>query len=395
MVALPSQSDLFSRIKVLNRPFLTDGCNSSDLPTQRFPPQSHLQAVTPTNAQGAVEWVLEMSVNGHMRTPKPLPSHLVGRPFTLAQALQAGVSRGRTRASDLWTPCHDVRLPLNVDVSLIDSCRAITSVTPGSLISHITAAKLHEFRLPARFINTQDIHLSKSLGQGRPQRTRVFGHELSLADTDYDVVQGIPVTSVQRTLLDIAQELSMDELVAIADQIVCAHNRSFGPSKLPLVEITELKSYVSLHRRQRGIRKLQAAMELVQVGVDSAPETQLRLCISRWALPKFICNFEIEDAAGNPKVAPDLSCPRYRTCAEYDGAHHLDPKQQSKDHDRNFLTASLGWHQAIINKNDMGNDGLVAITKIARMLVLGGWDDPNNLARQSLEGQLHVRKDVV
>lgn len=340
-----------------------------------------------------MEFISDLAVNGDMRTPKPLPLHLLGRPFTFDQARQAGVSRGRTRATDLWTPCRDVRLPKNVAVSLIDSCRAITAVTPGGLISHITAAKLHGFRLPLRFINTQDIHLSKNLGQGRPQRTRVEGHELSLAATDYDIVQGIPVTSVQRTLLDIAQELSIDELVAVADQIVCAHNRSFGPKKLPIVDISELHSYIAQHRGLRGIRKLQAAMKLVRVGADSAPETQLRLCINHWALPEFICNFEIKDAAGNPKVAPDLSCPRYRTCAEYDGGHHLTPEQQAKDHDRNFLTTSLGWHQSVINKNDMGNGGLVAVTKIARMLVLGGWDDPANLARRSLLGQLHVRKD--
>ncbi len=336
-----------------------------------------------------------MAVNGEMRTPDPLPLHLVGKPFTLVQALQAGVSRGRTRSPDLWTPCRGIRLPQDVDVTLIDSCRVVTALTPGSLISHITAAKLHEFRLPIRYLNTQDLHLSKNLGQGRPQRKRVYGHELSLAAGDFALVQGIPVTSVQRTLLDIAPELTVDELVVIADQIVCAHNRSFGPPKIPLVEINELKSYISRHRGLRGIRKLMASMELIRVGVDSAPETRLRLCLSRWALPEFLCNFEIEDAAGDPKVAPDLSCPRYRTCAEYDGAHHLSPEQQSKDHDRNFLTAALGWHQAVINKNDMANEGRVAITKIARMLVLGGWDDPQNLAGQSLLGQLYVRKDFM
>lgn len=336
-----------------------------------------------------------MAVNGEMRTPKPLPVHLVGRPFTLAQARRAGVARGRTRASDLSTPYRDIRLPHPAEVSLIERCRAITSVTPTSLISHITAAKLHEFRLPFRYFNMQDIHLSKNFGQGRPQRNRVYGHELSLAATDYAVVRGIPITSVQRTLLDIAPELTLDELVAVADQIVCAHNRSFGPPKLPLVEIAELHSYIAQHRGLRGIRKLVAAMELVRVGSDSAPETRLRLCINRWGLPEFRCNYEIKDAAGNPQVAPDLSCPRYRTCAEYDGGHHLSPEQQAKDHDRNFLTTSLGWHQSVINKNDMGKDGLVAITKIARMLVRGGWDDPQNLARQSLLGQLHVRKDVM
>ena len=285
-------------------------------------------------------------------------------------------------------------MPQGMNVSLLDSCRAITSVTDSSLISHITAAKLHQFRLPLRYLTNEEIHLSKNLGQGRPQRSRVHGHELSLTARDYAMVEGIPVTSVQRTLVDIAAILTVNELVAVADQIVCAHNLHFGPRKLPLVEISELNAYIAQHPHQRGIRTLTAAMKLVRVGADSAPETQLRLSIQRSGLPEFICNFEIRDNAGNPKIAPDLSCPRYRTCAEYDGAHHLSAEQQSKDHDRNFLTSTLGWHQAVINKNDMGNGARVAIIKIARMLVLGGWNDPENLAKGSLLGQLHVRKDV-
>ena len=375
------------------RHFLPARRNDAHRTASLLPPQGPLSAVLFTNPPTMVDWNADKTVNGNMRTPKPLPLHLVGRPFTLPQARQAGVTRGRTRASDLSTPYRDVRLPHPADVSLIERCRAIASVTPTSLISHITAAKLHEFRLPFRYMNMEDIHVSKNLGLGRPQRNRVYGHELSLAATDYALVQGIPVTSVQRTLLDIAPELSVDELVAVADQIVCAHNRSFGPPKLPLVEISELRAYIAQHRGLRGIRKLVAAMELVRVGSDSAPESQLRLFIQRWALPEFMCNYEIKDATGTPHVAPDLSCPRYRTCAEYDGGHHLSLEQQSKDHDRNFLTTSLGWHQSVINKNDMGNGGLVAVTKIARMLILGGWDDPANLARRSLLGQLHVRKD--
>lgn len=319
---------------------------------------------------------------------------LAGRPFTLDQARRAGVSRTRTRASDLWTPTRSVRLPRTVGVELLESCRAVTSVTPSSLISHVTAARLHQLRLPLRYMNTQDIHLSKNLGQGRPQRKRVHGHELALTQDDYAMVQGVPVTSIQRTLLDVAPYLSIDELIAIADQIVCAHNLSFGSPKLPLVEIGALKSYMARHRGAPGIRKLSAAMELVRVGSDSTPETQLRLAIGRSSLPEFICNFEIPDNTGTPKVAPDLACPRYRSCAEYDGAHHLTPEQRSKDHDRDFLTKELGWHQTVINKSDMAKGGLVAITKIARMLVQGGWDDPQNLARRSLLGQLHTRKDV-
>lgn len=330
-----------------------------------------------------------------MRKPQPLPSNLAGRPFTLAQAREAGLSRSRTRASDLWTPGRGIRLPRNTDFSLLESCRALTSVTPSSAVSHITAAQLHGLRLPSRYKNVGDIHLSKNLGSGQPRRRHVVGHELLLETGDVVLLDGVPATSVQRTLMDLAPILSMDELVAVADQIVCAHDFSFSPVKIPMVEIGELKAYVARHAGFRGLCKLQDALELVRVGADSTPETELRLVLGRSPLPEFVCNFEIKGSSGAGKVAPDLACPKFRTCAEYDGAHHFSPTQQGKDHDRNFVTESLGWHQALINKHDMENSGFVAVTKIARMLVLGGWDDPHGLSERSLLGELNTRKDLM
>lgn len=134
-------------------------------------------------------------------------------------------------------------------------------------------------------------------------------------------------------------------------------------------------------------------MDLVRVGADSPPETRLRLIIERSPLPKFEPNVEILNPEGTSVVAPDLACEEYKTCAEYDGRHHFTPAQQTKDHDRDFVTASQGWHQVLINKDDMNAGELVVVTKLARMLVRGGWPDPQNLAGQSLLGALNSRRD--
>ena len=142
------------------------------------------------------------------------------------------------------------------------------------------------------------------------------------------------------------------------------------------------------------MKRLRAAMEMVRVGSDSPPETRLRLMIMRSPLPEFETNVEILDAEGRGKVAPDLACKKYRTCAEYDGGHHFTPAQQQRDHDRDYCTASLGWRQVPINKEDLKSGERVVITKIARMLVVAGWPDPQGLAGRSLEGLLNTRKDL-
>ena len=131
----------------------------------------------------------------------------------------------------------------------------------------------------------------------------------------------------------------------------------------------------------------------MRVGVDSPKETELRLLIHRSPLPGFLPNVVIRDADGTEMVGPDLACEEYRTCVEYDGGHHTTAEQIAKDHDRNFITESLGWHQAVVNKADLRLGDAVVLAKIARKLVQGGWPDPDNLAGRSLRGLLDTRKD--
>lgn len=328
-----------------------------------------------------------------MRKPSELPLHLALRPFTLAQAHHARLSARRIRSADLLKPSRGIRVPQTVDCELLDHCRPYTALTGDGVISHITAAKIHGLYLPSRFQERQLLDLSRPNGSPPPRRRHVSGHRLKLERTDIDEFGGVPVTSAARTFLDIAPLLTVDELVVVGDQIVCCHQRNNGRVRIATVELNVLQAYLAQHTGARGYAKLRAAMELVRVGVDSAPETRLRLTINRSGLPEFQPNYKIMDDAGHPLVEPDLACPKYKTCAEYDGLHHDSPEQQAKDRDRDFITQSLGWHQVVLRREDMRNGGLIAVTKLARMLVRGGWPDPQNLANRSLLGTLNVRKD--
>ncbi|MDQ0277853.1 hypothetical protein QO003_002156 [Arthrobacter silviterrae] len=329
-----------------------------------------------------------------MTKPSPLPPHLATRPFTVEQAREAGVTRSRTRASDLWMPSRGIRVHKNVPFDVLDACRPYTDSTVSAVVSHLTAAKIHGLYLPRRLEDDRFLDLARPAGMGTPRRRRVRGHRMELGAADVLEVAGVPVTTVQRTFLDLAQLLSLDELVAVGDQIVCEHRRSFGPPKVAMVELDELNAYLAGHQSARSIRRLREAMGLVRVGSDSPPETRLRLLIVRAGLPLFVPNCELLDDEGNALVAPDLSCEEYRTCVEYDGDHHFTPEQHGKDHDRDFITASLGWRQVLVNREDMRFGGRAAVTKVARMLVQAGWPDPKNIAGTSLLGLLGTRKDV-
>ncbi|MFC8302380.1 endonuclease domain-containing protein [Specibacter sp. NPDC057265] len=327
-----------------------------------------------------------------MKTPKPLPVALSRAPFTLETARSLGITGGRVRAADLSVPSRGIRVPKDVPVELLDHCRVLTQITPGGIISHITAAKIYNFHLPRRFDAQSAIDIARHAGQDLPRRRNVKGHELHLGPQDVQNY-AFPITSMLRTLLDIAPLLTVDELVIIMDQLVCEHHRSFGRHVYPRVALDSLKDHIVQHPGNRGVRKLRAAVDLARIGSDSPRETMLRLIIERSTLPRFEHNVEILDSLGRGKVSPDLACKQYRTCAEYDGLHHFTASQQVKDHDRDFITKSLGWHQVLINADDMRAGEQLVIAKLARALKLGGWPDPENLANRSLHGLLPARKD--
>jgi len=91
-------------------------------------------------------------------------------------------------------------------------CMAAVLARPGSVASHKTAAWIWELR---RW-RPETVHLTAPTRQ-RVKRDFVV-HFARLAPEDQDVVDGIPVTSVARTVLDLAPEESIRDLHRMMDR---------------------------------------------------------------------------------------------------------------------------------------------------------------------------------
>ena len=295
------------------------------------------------------------------------------RPFTVAEGLAAGCTRDRLRGRDLDFPARSIRIPRGRDTSLVDLCRPYLELLPGAVASHTTAARIHGLILPGRLLADPALHLSRPPAAAVPRRRSVHGHRLALTAAEMAAVSGIAVTSVARTWLDLAGLLSLEELVVAGDQIVSEHHRSFGPPRRPVLALAHLQSYLASKEYVPHLRRARAALALVRVGVDSPPETWLRLLLHQRGLPKFTPDHPLCDAHGQPRIWTDLACEQYRTCLEYDGGHHLTPEQQSSDHLRDLATAELGWHQVKISRLDVHRGPDFVVAKVRRGLALGGW----------------------
>ena len=111
------------------------------------------------------------------------------------------------------------------------------------------------------------------------------------------------------------------------------------------------------------------------MGVDSAPETRLRLLIRSVGLPEPEVNRWIIGADGRPLSRPDLQYPLLRIALEYEGEHHLrDPDQWHRDIERDERLRQLGWIVLRFSKKHLRPENRAATEeRIRSTLRARGW----------------------
>lgn len=312
-----------------------------------------------------------------MSTAKPLPPALARGPFTIGEARLLGLPSGRIKARDLHVPSRGIRIPAGPGHSLLARARPYTQLGPPDVVSFYSAALIHAFRMPSMSESglppsASLLHLTR-IGSAAPRRKGVVGHRAALDPSEVVDREGVPVTSEARTFLDLAGagHLTLEDLVVIADGLVCEHSRWLHArsAQLPLAE---LQNYVARQRCAAGLPLLRKALALVRVGVDSPPETRLRLLFGRSGLPPFEPDFVLIDEQGMP-LWVDLGCPAYRLAVEYDGGHHLTPGQHQADAVRAERTLSAGWRQLVLNNMDVRTGEDWILMRVRRALRAQGW----------------------
>ncbi|WP_254678826.1 hypothetical protein [Arthrobacter sp. 24S4-2] len=156
-----------------------------------------------------------------MKTARPLPDDLQDRPFTVVDAARAGVSRKRLRHRSLHRTGKGIRsasptaeLPLSIRV------RPFIEVNERCAASHLTAAELLVLPRRRQKGSPDMFHVIRPEGEAHLNRPHVIVHRMKLFSDEVTTVNGIPVTTPERTWLDMAEMLSVDELVAIGDSCV-------------------------------------------------------------------------------------------------------------------------------------------------------------------------------
>ena len=308
-----------------------------------------------------------------MKIPKPLPEPMGGAPFTVQEALDAGVTRRRLRHRALDSPSRGIRRPeLATVTALSDQVRPFTVVTEFSAASHATAFVLWEFPGFHPDADSRAVHISRPDTMAIPRCKGVVGHVGQFFEDEITWAEGLLITSRARTWLDCARRMSIDEITVVADHLLRRPRPEFEGRSEPYATPDELADMLDRHKGTPGIRKARLALEQARIGSDSAQETRLRLALERAGLPAPGLNVPTELSSGVVRE-PDLSYAEYRVGVEYEGDGHSEAAQIVRDIAREEDFARAGWRLVRISRRHMRNGARSAVVKVRSALIDSGW----------------------
>jgi hypothetical protein len=148
------------------------------------------------------------------------------------------------------------------------------------------------------------------------------------------VLGGLAVTTPERTAFDVGRRGAVRSAVVRLDALA----RATG------FKVDDVLRIARAHPRSPGLRRLEAALELVDPGSQSPRESYLRLLLIDAALPRPQTQIPVSGVDGIPVAFLDLGWAERMVAVEYDGdQHRTDRRQYVKDIQRIEMLEQMGW----------------------------------------------------
>jgi hypothetical protein len=191
------------------------------------------------------------------------------------------------------------------------------------VVSHLSAACLHRLvllRPPGRTV--QVTNPGARSGRRRP----LLQTYCAVVDPDeITTVDGYPVTTVARTLVDLARACGFEQAVVAADHAL----------RTGRVEPPALKTVADRAHRLRGIRTAHQMIAFADAGAESVGESRSRVLMAREGLPTPELQFPVVGRTGAVVARTDFRWRGFNTVGEFDGAEKygraLRPGQRAGD----------------------------------------------------------------
>jgi Protein of unknown function (DUF559) len=235
---------------------------------------------------------------------------------------------------------------------------AVDTCGPHAVLSHGDAAALWELAP----IGGSRIHCTTSRRSGREPNWPARLHRVgTLRRSETTVHRGIPVTTVARTLLDLAPTTrgrSLEDLIAQAD-------------RLELFDLVAIRRVLVAHPRQPGRRRLIDLLERLSgagpADLRSRTELALMQLCDDYGLPAPVANVRV---AG---FLVDFHWPGTDLVVEGDGfTYHSMPTVFESDRDRDQQLMLAGYRVARFTYNQLTRQRRRSAARLRALLATSG-----------------------
>jgi hypothetical protein len=189
----------------------------------------------------------------------------------------------------------------------------LAHLADGAVVSHASAAVVH--RLPTWGIRLGPVHVTRNRRTGGRKGRSLHVHIAPLAADEIEWVDGVPVTSVARTVVDLARVLPFEPAVALADAAL--HALIAEPERLAALQaaLAEALAHAAGWPGCPGARRVLAFADARSASVG---ESRSRVAIGQAGLPVPVLQWEVFGSAGWIGTV-DFGWPDKRTVGEFDG----------------------------------------------------------------------------
>jgi hypothetical protein len=225
-----------------------------------------------------------------------------------------------------------VYAPRAAELSPLAIARAalLSSSIHDAVASHLTAARVHGI---ARPWGTQPEHVTVRREVRRRDRRDLRFHGRSLRLGDVEVLDGVAVSTVPRTLVDLAGIVGrLDAVWAMDDAL-----------RRGLCRPDQLEAACRRYSSSAGVVAATRVAEADGVA-ESILETAGRLALIDHGVQLPVPQYTVLDTDGSPVARLDGAYPRRRLGMEFDGREvHERPQALFRDRQRQNRLEQLGW----------------------------------------------------
>lgn len=221
-------------------------------------------------------------------------------------------------------------LPSGVTRDLETLSVAYSRLYPGAVLTGWSAAVIHGVS-PLRHDTVPELSVGPHGRERRGLRIRRY----SVPEQAVITLRGVRVTAHRWTAFDLARFSDHVQGVQAIEELY-----RHGLSRAAFAET------VTYMAGTWGVARARKVLEDADPRSESPRETETRLFLKEAGFTDFVPQVEVPEL----RYRLDLADPEHKIAVEYDGPHHDDPVQQSKDrHRRNRLQAA-GWIVIVVDR---------------------------------------------